>query len=444
MGLRNTILLVVLAITAGLAFLWHHSASREYQVSFAAGHRSTPIYAFASALKLTVENHYRNISINLYETQGSMQNARLLSDGAVDVAITELELISGSDIRFISQIFPATYHLVVQVDSGIEKIADLQGMRVSVPPLDSEEYRLFAELLEHYGIADHNIYLFPGTYKAGEWLFRAGAVDAVFRIRAAGDEQIRKLLRETDGRLVEIDHADALKLNNPALEPAKVPAGAYSGNPPIPVTNLDTVALRRALLAGVRTDDVVVNALTSALFEYRRELTERVPLAGNISAPTQSEGISLPLHNGARQYFEREEPNFIQENAEPLALILSVVIGLASASVHFSNRANRKRMDGFNRQLVVLAEKARSANSFEELDKYDGHLGEFFGRIIEASEEGKVNAQEFSIFKFAFQATEDAIRDREFQLRREIGDDRQDPSPSDDNFRPRNRMTKVT
>lgn len=115
-----------------------------------------------------------------------------------------------------------------------------------------------------------------------------------------------------------------------------------------------------------------------------------------------------------------------------------------STSTHFSNMANRKRMDRFNRQLVQMAGKVRQASSFEELDKYDSQLGEFFGRIIDASEQGKINAQEFAIFKFAFQATEDAIRDREYQLRRSQGDDRDGEKRRDDDFRPRNRMTKVS
>ena len=59
-------------------------------------------------------------------------------------------------------------------------------------------------------------------------------------------------------------------------------------------------------------------------------------------------------------------------------------------------------------------------------------LAEFVGRIVQASEHGRINAAEFTLFNFAYDAVEDAIKDRHLQLERTLGQDRKVRLQADD------------
>ena len=82
-------------------------------------------------------------------------------------------------------------------------------------------------------------------------------------------------------------------------------------------------------------------------------------------------------------------------------------------------KPRRRILGGFNRELLALADKARAAEDFGTIDDCHAQLSRFVDRIIRAAGDGHINAQEFNLFNFTYEAVEDAIRDREHQLERE-------------------------
>lgn len=130
-----------------------------------------------------------------------------------------------------------------------------------------------------------------------------------------------------------------MRIKYPAFEPAVIPRGAYRGNnPAVPNTELSTIAVQRLLLASNQVDPQMIREITEILEQYRREIREAIPaefadvrpLVASISKPSATGGTGIPLHEGAIAYYERNEPSFIQENADFLALILTVILLLGS------------------------------------------------------------------------------------------------------------------
>jgi len=76
-------------------------------------------------------------------------------------------------------------------------------------------------------------------------------------------------------------------------------------------------------------------------------------------------------------------------------------------------------MDGYNRELITLGQKARRAPNFPTLDECNSKLAEFVGRIVQETERGRINPSEFTLFNFTYTAVEDAINDRRIQLERQ-------------------------
>ena len=52
-------------------------------------------------------------------------------------------------------------------------------------------------------------------------------------------------------------------------------------------------------------------------------------------------------------------------------------------------------------------------------DDCNSKLAEFVGRIVHETERGRINTAEFTLFNFTYDALEDEIKDRGFQLERE-------------------------
>ena len=208
-------------------------------------------------------------------------------------------------------------------------------------------------------------------------------------------------------------------MRHPALDAGIIPQGSYNGRPAIPGSNEPTVSVKQMLLAHDSVPAEVIAKITSVLFEHRRELMELVPIAGLITAPDSSGQTLVPVHAGVRAFWDRDKPSFIQENAEPIALLITIAVVTASAYLQLANRRRKKVMDAYNRELIALGRRARNAPDFGTLDECNNALAEFVGRIVHETERGRINTAEFTLFNFAYDAVEDAVKDRSAQLERQ-------------------------
>lgn len=419
MGTRSFVLVTIALLGLALAGLWHWHASREYTLLVAAGQKSSQAFQLAEALRSVISRHYPEINMEVFETRGSLHNAKLLDEGVVQLATLQADQATGTSARLLAELYPDTFQIVVRGDSGISTISDLIGKRIALPPEKSGEYEAFWSLANYYSLTKESLQEFTGTERTTDWLLMNGDVDALFRIRAPGDTSILRLIQNVNGRVIPIPQAAALQLRHPALEAGSIPQGSYKGRPAIPGSNEQTISVRQLLLAREQVSPDVVAKIASVLFEHRRELMELVPIAGQIAIPDASGQTLVPIHAGVRAFWDRDKPSFIQENAEPIALMITIAIVTASAYLQLANRRRKKVMDAYNRELITLSQRARSATNFEVLDECNSKLAEFVGRIVHETERGRINTAEFTLFNFTYDAVEDAIKDRSFQLERE-------------------------
>lgn len=418
MGPRSVILLVIVVLCLGLAGLWYWQSSREYTLLVAAGQRSSQAFQVAEALRKVVTRHYPDIKLEVFETRGSLHNAKLLDEGAVQLATMQADQATGTTARMVADLYPDTFQIVVRGDSGIETISDLIGKRIALPPVQSGEYEAFWFLANYYSLTNESLKAFTGTDRTTDWLLLNGDVDALFRVRAPGDVSILRLIRQVNGKVIPIPQAAALRLRHPALDAGSIPQGSYNGRPAIPGSDEPTVSVKQMLLAHESVPADVIVKITSVLFEHRRELIEIVPIAGLITAPDSSGQTLVPVHAGVRAFWDRDKPSFIQENAELIALMISIAVVGVSGYLQLANRRRKEAMDSYNRELIDLGQKARNAPDFAALDDCNEKLAQFVGRIVRATERDRINTAEFTLFNFAYDAVEDAIKDRRIQLER--------------------------
>ena len=406
-------LAVVLALTTAA---WVYREGRVLTVTVAAGPASEEAYQLALAIADVAEQHAPGLAFTVLETAGTKQNNELLGAGSVDFALSQANLPAPASARLVAPLYPDAFHVVVRRGTGIERVADLRGRKIAIPPTGSGQFEAFWFLMEHYGLNAAAVDALPMSSEAGNWAMFSNAVDAVFRLRAPGNASVRELVSSTPSELVPIVQAGAMRLRAPSLEAGSIPRGAYGGTPPLPEADLPTATVPRLLLVHADVEATVANAVTRVLFERRRELVAQTPLAGFVSAPERSAGTLIPIHEGAARYYDRDEPSFFQENAEPIALALSVLVLLGSGVLRLVSQRRRRRVDRYNNQVLMLYAEARRASEPAELALQRDRLMNILGQVVDDAEEGRVTDEGFHVFSVTWRAVSDALHERSAEL----------------------------
>ncbi len=157
-------------------------------------------------------------------------------------------------------------------------------------------------------------------------------------------------------------------------------------------------------------------ALTRVLFERRRDLVNITPLAGFISPPAVGGGTFIPLHPGARSFYDRNQPSFLQENAEPLALLFTVMAVMLSGMVQLRHRSKKRRIDEYNRAALQLGDDLAQVAESSEIRDRRRELFEIGARVVDDAESGLVSPDGFTFFAFTWDMVDDRLAHREEEL----------------------------
>jgi len=411
---------VALVAVAGIMAYAALTAPLSIKLRLGADQINSEPYEMGTAIAHVISRTYPGIKIEVVSTGGSSENMNLLTSGDLDLALVQAEVISRENVSLLAVLYHDLFQLLVRDDSGIQTLKDLEGKRIALPPVTSGQYRAFWFLANHYGLAPERIVAIPmNTYMADEALVQ-GQIDAIFRVRGPRNSSIRVLFGRTNLRFIPIDQGAALHLRQPAYSPAFIPKGSYRGDPATPAEKLPTVAVDRMLVARDDVPEDVARAITSVLFEKRRDLALRTPLAALIRQPDLRQGTMLPVHEGALSYFDREKPSFLEEKAEFLALVLSLIVVVTSLAFAFARRfyeRQKGRIEDYSVELLELEKSSKAAKSIPDLDVYKLRLTEILAEAVDDMRQRRINAEGLQLFSFVWESVNYTINDHEEQLR---------------------------
>lgn len=259
----------------------------------------------------------KNLIAVVQATQGSVENVEAIGQGRLEAGLVQADIAywayEGEQVfkgkgkrieklRAIASLYPESLHLVVRRDSGIKSVADLRGKRVSLGEKESGT-RVDAEIvLRAFGITPKQIkadYSKPGPATDA---MRAGKLDAMFLVAGAPAAAISQLAQTTPIELVAIEgrRVDALLKRYPFFARRTIAANVYEG---VGATQTLSVGAQFVVTADLPAD--LVYAITRALWhDNARTLFDRGhPEGKNIRLLTALDGIAIPLHPGAAQYY---------------------------------------------------------------------------------------------------------------------------------------------
>ncbi len=412
---------VVLSGLAALAFTvnWLHLRHQVHRLTIATGSRDGEYYAFAKALETVVERRHPDIDITVKESAGAQQNLEWLDQDEAQLAIVQSDTPSRPTANAVAFLFPEVFHLVARPASGIRDIDDLRGQRVAIMPKGSGSYDLFWRLASHYQLGEQDFTPLLMSPQDAYMALRQGKVDALFRVMAMGNPTLSELLRETNSQLVPIDQVESLRLTQPYLEATTIPKGTYDGSRPIPAESLPMASVRAMLICRSSADEAVIQEITRTLFDFRNEMVALYPRSAAMRLPEAGENLGMPLHPGAKAFYDQDRPIFLVEYADSLGLIFSVgVVALSGLwqMRHWLQGKQKNRADSYNQEILILIDRAQQTENMQELQEIRQQLFTILHQVITDLDKDRISAESFQSFTFPWEVAATTVRHREMML----------------------------
>jgi TRAP transporter TAXI family solute receptor len=248
-------------------------------------------------------------------TQGSPDNIRQLSSGAVQLALCQADIARDAyagqglfvrqpvpSLRSIANLFPEAVHVVVRA-GGIRTISELRGKRVSIGEANSGTLAMARLVLQAYGLRIRDIEPAYERLARSADMLVAGEIDSFFIVGGAPVAAVALAAETIAIALLPIDGPQAQRIlaAQRSFLPTTIDDGTYSKVPATP-----TIAVRAQLLVAATMSEELVFAITRALWDPRnRKVLDAIPIGHRIQRQTALDNLSVPLHPGARRFYSQ-------------------------------------------------------------------------------------------------------------------------------------------
>ena len=306
-----------------LAIAMPATAQQGERISITTGGTGGVYYPLGGGMANILSKYVPGLSATAEVTGGSVDNLKLLNSGKSEVAFTMVDAAwdakqgvdkfkdSKFEPRTLMVLYPNRMHVVTIDGTGINKLSDLKGKRVSTGSAGSGTEIMAMRILEAVGIDGHKDLKQERLGVAeSDNAIKDRKIDAFFWVGGVPTAAVTDLATTPGVKLKLIDHAEAVdgmnKKYGPLYVKATIAQSAYQGldkaNENIDVWNI--------LVASDKMSDKMAYDIVKTLYEKKPELVAVHKEAMNIDLKYQKIGSPLPYHPGAKKYFEEQGVKF--------------------------------------------------------------------------------------------------------------------------------------
>lgn len=253
------------------------------------------------------------IPVAAQETGGGAENCRLVENKEIEAGLvvgpSDYFAYNGiepfkephKNIRAVMVTDQNPCQIVVLADSDIRSVEDLKGRKVGVGSVGSSQDTMARAILQAHGMTYDDIG--PVFQKNVGELLRDGEIDAFVSVIAIPGPYIAELASSKKIRLIPLRDEIIQKITaeQKYLVPTVVPKGTYQGveEDVVGVGAVSTMIVHKDL------DSDVVYKMVQSILQGKDQIAEAYPGARRfISEDLALKGITIPLHAGARKFFE--------------------------------------------------------------------------------------------------------------------------------------------
>ena len=254
-------------------------------------------------------------------TGASVANLQLIGQGKQDfglaMADAAWDAVSGLgkfksnkvEARTLMVLYPNKVHVVTVEGNGVNSIADFKGKRISTGEPNSGTELLALRLLEAAGIAK-DVQRERLSVAEGVNAMKDRKIDGLIWVGGLPTAAITDLATTPGITIKLLDHAqyaDAMnKKWGPLYVKGTIPKGTYKNQETVN-QNLDVWNL---LVADKKMTDKMAYTIVKTLMEKKDELVAVHREAKNITLEAQAGSSPIPMHPGARKYWEERGVKF--------------------------------------------------------------------------------------------------------------------------------------
>lgn len=284
----------------------------DKNIRFGAAGVGGSYYTFATAYTQLVSQEDDKIQFDVKTTAGSMANLRLLSEGYIDIAIAQADLVNENyyereetpEYKVLAGLYTEACHIVVRKDSDIFSLEDLQGKRISIGEKESGTEQNALQILQVCGLVDSIVDTVNLDYIEAAKQLEDGEIDAMFCTAGIEANVIADVSRSCEIRLLDIDDKtiQKLQLAYPFYEAYEIPKDSYVGQD----KKVQTVGIKALLLAGNDVSNQTAKRLTELLFSNATRIKYATAIEDIYDEQEAVNGITIPFHEGALEYYEEQ------------------------------------------------------------------------------------------------------------------------------------------
>jgi TRAP transporter TAXI family solute receptor len=255
-------------------------------------------------------------SVTHANTRGSVANALMIDSGEARYALVQSDVAAAAvtgqaafatygplrHLRAVAALFPEPVHVVIRGDvaDSIHSVSDLRGKRIAVGSRGSGTRQTRCRCCAHdLGDGDY-VSVDARSPEESLQLLADGQIDAVVEVVSAPWRQLATAAAQVPMTLLALD-ADAMTRVSesvPGLVRLAIPDRTYSQQQGA----VDTLAATALLVAADSVPDASVKQVLDFLFKSGLA-ADRGVSASRLSRERALAGVTIPLHDGAADYF---------------------------------------------------------------------------------------------------------------------------------------------
>ncbi len=205
-----------------------------------------------------------DISVELVETAGSVENIQKLIDGDVDVALVQggIPLPRGNDLESLGALFPEPLLIFTHISEEVGRYpGEWGGIRLAAGKVGSGTRAAALALIEASGLQDSGIMLLEIGGSEAIAALRSGEADAALFVSPLRAPYLTEAIVDPELKLIEMALIDALSFNFATAHSAVVPAGSTTLAPPRPIQDVKILTLTASMIAADAVHPAVVDRL---------------------------------------------------------------------------------------------------------------------------------------------------------------------------------------
>jgi TRAP-type uncharacterized transport system substrate-binding protein len=327
-GLIRWLLLAALLVAVAVFAAWFIQTTIPRRIVLASGPKDGMYHAYA--LRYAEILRRDGVAVEVRETAGAGENARLLNDPASGVDVAFLQggvLVPGErgDLVMLASLYYEPLWVFYRGSETLTQLDELRYKRVAVGAPGSGAEVFTAPLLAANNVTAFNTKLIPLGGVGALHALQRGDVDAALFVGAVRVAAIWQALHDTDIKLMSMDRAAAYPRRFAWVTRVTLPKGAIDFALRLPAGDVDLIASEAMLVAQER----MPAALIDLLFNAAREVHSNQGYFERRGEFPNTDPVDLPVATEAERHhrfgpslLHRHLPFFIATYVERLIILL--------------------------------------------------------------------------------------------------------------------------